>query len=162
MRELFQTFTILLCFFCPLISSAEDLPAFFDSVQQELFFPNGMKNWKLQKNIAGENDFLFQWKDAASQEISLQYRDATPPTIQGIYQGMGAETDQKIKEAGGSIVVLSEFFAVVLVNDTQPLPSVNLLYGTPDGAYLWTYRVPNMSEADYGSHIKSQYCPVIS
>ncbi len=155
MLKVFQRMSLLLFLFFPVISNAGDLPSFFQSIKQESFFPNGMKEWKLQKNIEGENYFLFQWVNSSQHEITLRYRNATPNTIQGVYQGMGEEIDKNIKEVGGNILTLSEFFAVILINDTQWNHSVNLLYGTPEGAYLWKYKVPNTFKTNYENYISN-------
>ncbi|MCK9274063.1 MAG: hypothetical protein M0P57_03130 [Syntrophales bacterium] len=66
---------------------------------------------------------------------------------------MGEEIDKSIKQFGGNIVTLNEFFAVILINDTQWNHSVNLLYGTPEGAYFWKYKVPKTYETDYENYI---------
>ena len=153
MIKVFQSMFILFFILLPSISNAEDLPLFFESIRQESFFPNGMKEWKLKKNIKEENSFFFQWENSSNHEITLKYRNATPNTIQGVFQGMGEEIDKNIKEVGGNIVTMNDFFAVILINDSQWNHSVNLLYGTPEGAYLWKYKVPNTFETDYDNYI---------
>lgn len=155
MQKLVQIIFFLSCLISPSISNAKDLPKFFEAIHQEAFFPNGINEWKLQKNIDGENYFLLQWENQSTHEITLKYREATPNTIQAIYQGMGEEIDKSMKEVGGNIVTLKEFFAVILVNDTQWNHSVNLLYGTPEGVYFWKYKVPNTFETDYENYITS-------
>ncbi len=145
------TFLLFLCF--PLITNAGDLPSFFETIKQEALFPDGMNEWKLQKNIKDENYFLLEWVNSSQHEITLKYRNATPNTIQAVYQGLAEEIDKNIKEVGGNILTLSEFFAVILINDTQWSHSVNMLYGTPEGAYLWKYKVPNTFEANYDKYI---------
>ena len=155
MLTVFQGFFLLFFLYFPIILHAEDLPVFFESVQQEVFFPKGMNEWKLKKNIEGENYFLLHWENVSKHEIILKYRNATPNTIQSVYQGMGEEIDKKIKEVGGNIITLTEFYAVILINDTQWNHSVNLLYGTPEGAYLWKYKVPNTFKGNYESYIAS-------
>ena len=153
MLKVFQWIFLLIYLFFPIISTAEDYPAFFETVRQEPFFPNGMSEWKLQKDIKEENSFVLQWENSASHEITLTYRNATPNTIQAVYQGMGEKVDKSIKEVGGNIVTLSEFFTVILINDTQWNHSVNLLYGTPEGVYLWKYKAPNTFKANYENYI---------
>ena len=153
MSKLIQIFFFLSFLFLPSISIAKDLPRFFESIEQETFFPNGMSEWKLHKNIEGENVFLLQWDNPYKHELTLKYRDATPNTIQSVYQVMGEEINKSIKEVGGSIITSNEFFAVVLINDTQRNHSVNLLYGTSEGAYLWKYKVPNTFETNYENYI---------
>ena len=139
MPKMFQGMILLIFLLLPTISTAENLPAFFESINEELFFPKGMSEWKSQKNIKGDNFFLLQWENSSKHEITLKYRNATPNTIQSVFQGMGEEIDKSIKEAGGNILTINEFFAVTLINDTQWNHSVNLLYGTPEGVYLWKY-----------------------
>lgn len=153
MQSLVNILIFLSFLLLPSISSAKDLPKFFEAIQQKSFFPNGISEWKLRKNIEGENYFLLQWENPSKHEITLKYREATPNTIQAVFQGMGEEIDKSIKQVGGNIVTLSEFFAVILVNDTQWNHSVNLLYGTPEGAYFWKYKVPNTFETDYENYI---------
>ncbi len=154
MQKLFQ---IIFLFFLilPSISNAEDLPKFFETIQREAFFPNGINEWNLEKNIKGENYFLLQWENLAKHEITLKYREATPNTIQAVFQGMGENIDKSIKQVGGNIVTINEFFAVILINDTQWNHSVNLLYGTPEGVYFWKYKVPNTFKTDYENYIAS-------
>lgn len=153
MPRFIQTIFFLSFLMLSSISTANDLPEFFEKIQQEAFFPNGISEWKLQKNIEGENYFLLQWENLSKHEITLKYREATPNTIQAVYQGMGEEIDKSIKQAGGNIVMVNEFFAVILINDTQFKHSVNLIYGTPEGAYYWKYKVPNTFETDYKNYI---------
>lgn len=155
MSKLIQTIIFLSFLFLPFISSAEDLPIFFEDIKQEKFFPNGINEWKLQKNIEGENYFLLQWENSSKHEITLKYRDATPNTVQAVFQGMGEEIDKSMKAVGGNIVTLNDFFAVILINDTQWHHSVNLLYGSPEGAYYWKYKVPNTFETNYDNYIAS-------
>nr|WP_320012432.1 hypothetical protein [uncultured Desulfobulbus sp.] len=153
MLKLIHTIIVLSFLFLPPISNAKDLPKFFESIRQETLFPNGINEWKLQKNIEGENYFLLQWENPSKHEITLKYREATPNTIQAVFQGMGEEIDKNLKQVGGNIVRLKEFFAVILINDTQWNHSVNMLYGTPEGAYFWKYKVPNTFETDYENYI---------
>lgn len=153
LRNVFQAMILFLFLLLPAISNAVNLPAFFESVKEDLFFPNGMNEWKLEKNIKEEDYSLLQWENPSKHEITLKYKNATANTIQGVFQGMGEEVDKTIKQVGGSIIALNEFFAVILINDTQRDHSVNLLYGTPDGAYLWKYKVPNTFETNYADYI---------
>jgi predicted Zn-dependent protease len=138
------------------VSSAGELPLFFDSIEQELFFPNGMKEWTLEKQSDDDdNHSLFQWKNPSRHEITLEYRNATPNTIENVYQGMGKEIDKQINEVGGKVLTLNFCFAVILINDTRLNHSVNLLYGTPEGAYWWKYKVPNTLNTDYETYISN-------
>ncbi len=75
MPKLIQTLFFL---FFPSISIAKDLPKFFESIEQELFSPDGMSEWKLHKNIEGKNFFLLQWENPSKHELTLKYRDARP------------------------------------------------------------------------------------
>jgi len=81
MSKLIQTLIFLFFLLLPSISGAEDLPSFFKSIEQEAFFPNGMSEWKLQKNIERENFFLLQWENSSKHEITLKYRNASPIDI---------------------------------------------------------------------------------
>jgi predicted Zn-dependent protease len=155
MPKFIQTIIFLSFLFLPSISIAEDLPEFFKIIKQEAFFPNGINEWKLQKNTKGENYFLLQWENPFKHEITLKYRDATSNTIQAVFQGMGEEIDKSIKEVGGTMVTLNDFFAVILINDTQWNHSLNLLYGTPEGAYHWKYKVPRTFETNFDDYIAS-------
>ena len=153
MPKMIQIIIFLSFLSLPSISNAKDLPKFFEAIQQETFFPNGINEWDLQKNIEEENFFLLQWENPSKHEITLKYREATPNTIQAVFQGMGEEIDKSIKQVGGNIVTINEFFAVILINDTQWNHSVNLLYGTPEGVYFWKYKVPNTFKIDYENYI---------
>ncbi len=156
MKGFFKSMVLLGCFLGPWIAHADELPAFLDTAAQEAFFPHGIKEWSLEKNITGQNDVQLQWTNAEHHEVVLKYRNATSTTVQGIYQGMGMELEEQIKKSGGADVrAFSEFFSVILVNDTAALHSVNLLYGTAEGSYLWTYRVPNTYAGDYDNYIKN-------
>jgi hypothetical protein len=112
MSKLIHTIIFLSFLLLPSISNAKDLPNFFKSIQQDAFFPNGISEWKLQKNIEGENYFLLQWENQSNHEITLKYREATPNTIQAVYQGMGEAIDKNIKQVGGNILTLNEFLVV--------------------------------------------------
>ena len=153
MLKVFQKMVLLIFLFFPIILNAGGLPSFFEFIKHGAFFPNGMNEWKLQKNIEGENYFFLQWENSSQHEITLKYRNASPNTIQAVYQGMAEKIDKNIKEVGGNILTLSDFFAIILINDTKLNHSVNLLYGTPEGAYLWKYKVPNTFETNYENYI---------
>lgn len=153
MLRTLQGIFLFILFISPVISSAEDLPAFFESIKHESFFPSGISEWDLQKNIKGENYFLLQWENSSKHGVTLTYRNATPNTIQSVHQGMVEEIDKRIKRVGGNIVTLSEYFAVVIINDTQWNHSVNLIYGTPEGSYLWEYKIPNTFNSDHEKYI---------
>ncbi len=153
MTKTTQIIIFISLIFSPYVTNAEDLPKFFGFVEDEYFFPNKMADWKLQKNIKDESYFLLQWENLSKHEITLKYLDATPNTIQSVYQGIAEEIDKSIKEVGGNILTLKEFFAVILINDTQSDHSVNLLYGTPEGAYFWKYKVPDTFETNIASYI---------
>lgn len=134
-------------------SHADTLPPFFQSIEKESFFPHGMNDWKLQKNIEEENTFILQWENSSQHAITLKYRNATPSTIQGVYKGLGEDVDKNIKRFGGNILTVSEYFAVIIANDSPSSHSVNVLYGTPEGAYWWKYRVPNTFETNHSGYI---------
>ena len=144
---------ILVFLFFAGYSSGGDLPPFFDAAEQASFFPDGMGEWKLKTNVKQGNDHLLEWKNASRHEMTLRYRAAGPNTITAVYKGMGEEIDRKIKQTGGTILILKEFFAVIQINDTRRKHSVNLLYGTPAGVYFWTYKVPNTFGTDHGAYI---------
>ncbi|NLD36944.1 MAG: hypothetical protein GX654_08750 [Desulfatiglans sp.] len=153
MTKTIQIIIFMSLIFLPYVTNAEDLPKFFGFVEEEIFFPNKIGEWKLHKNIKDENFFLLQWENLPKHEITLKYLDATPNTIQSVYQGIAEEIDKSIKEVGGNILTLKEFFAVILISDTQSDHSVNLLYGTPEGAYFWKYKVPNTFATNIDSYI---------
>ncbi|MCG8549877.1 MAG: hypothetical protein MI799_05680 [Desulfobacterales bacterium] len=153
MVKLIQTITFLSFLFLPCVSNADDLPDFFKEIEQKTFFPNGINDGKLQKTMEGENYFLLQWENPSKHQVSLKYRDATPNTVQSVYQAMGEEIDKSIKQKGGNIVHLNEFFAVILINDTKWNHSVNVLYATTEGVYSWKYKVPNTFKTDYDNYI---------
>lgn len=135
------------------LSFATDTPTFLKSIKQESFFPNGMNEWKLQKNIYGDNNFFLQWENSSSHEITLKYRNATPDTIQAVYQSLLDEIGERIKEVGGDIVNLSDFFSVIRINDTPRDNSFNLIYATPEGAYWWKYKTPNTFNTNFENYI---------
>ena len=153
MLKILQGIFLLIFLFSPVTSNAEGSSELFEAIKQEPFFPGGISEWNLKKNIKGANYFLLQWENSSKHAITLRYRNATPNTIQFVYQGMAEELDKKLKEVGGNIVTLSEFFAVVIINDTQWNHSVNLLYGTPEGSYFWKYKIPNTFNADHEKYI---------
>jgi len=155
MFKLFYGIFLFILLWTPVLSMADDLPLFFDSIEQKAFFPNGMSEWKLQKNIEAENFYLLQWENSSKHKITLKYRKASPSTIHALYQGIGEEIDKDLTEARGNILTVSEFFAVILSNDTQWNHSVNLLYATPEGAYLWKYKVPNTFGTNHDAYIAS-------
>ena len=72
MSKLIQTITIVSFLFLASISNAEDLPKFFEDIQHEKFFPDGISEWKLQKNIEGENYYLLQWGNPSQHEITCR------------------------------------------------------------------------------------------
>lgn len=134
-------------------SYTDTLPSFFKFIEKEAFFPHGMDDWKLQKNIEKENSFILQWENSSQHAITLKYRNATPRTIQGVYKGLGEEVDENIKRFGGKILAVNEYFAIIIANESPSSHSVNIFYGTPDGAYWWKYRVPNTFETDHSDYI---------
>ncbi|PIE68606.1 MAG: hypothetical protein CSA21_06755 [Deltaproteobacteria bacterium] len=114
-----------------------------------------MGQWKLRKNEEKEKQFSLQWENPSKHEIILKYSKATPSTIQAVFQSMGEDINISIRQMGGNIITVNDFFAIFLVNDTQWTRSVNLLYGTPEGVYFWKYKTPNEFKADYKNYIKN-------
>ncbi len=141
------------CLLLPVMSFADDLPAFFDSLKYESFFPGDFKTWKLNAKISEEDLTSFQWINENNHELKLKFRIASPTTIQNIYGSFANEVDELIKKKGGQILKVSEFLAVVLLNDSESNQSINILYGTPEGAYLWKYMFPKSYKFNFEDYI---------
>jgi predicted Zn-dependent protease len=155
MKILFYKLLFVICLSSfPLISNAAIIPPFFDSIEYEEFFPNGIKEWISQKNSTQEEQHLHQWTNTDGHTIILKYRQATPNTIEAAYKRLGDEIDNSINKVGGNVLTINEFFAVILINDTESTHSVNLLYGTPNGAYWWKYKVPITFKTKYNEYIR--------
>ena len=137
------------------VAETNGLPPFLKAIDQNAFFPKGTDAWTLQKHIKEANHSLIQWKNESGHEMVLTYKEAGPNTVQAVYKAMGEEIDKTISEAGGNVLIVKEFFAVILINDTPRSYSANLLYGTPEGVYLWKYRVPNTFQADMDAYIEA-------
>ena len=153
MKKILQCAIFLSLLLAPFISTAGELPAFIDSSKKESFFPNGMQEWELRRNSEREDYFQLQWVNSSQHEITLIYRNATPNTIYDVYRGIAAEVEKELNKAGGNITYKSDYLAVFFINETEWSHSVNLLYGTPDGAYWWKYKVPITFETDYEKYI---------
>lgn len=136
-------------------SIAANLPPFFSNIEEEVFFPGGVADWALTRNFTGDNRRILKWTSGDGQEITLTYANSAPNTAEGVYQGLAELVDQSIQRSGGNIIAHGEFFAIVVVNDSTSTPSVNLLYGTPRGSYLWQYRIPGASAADLEPYIRA-------
>lgn len=150
-----QVALILILLFSPITVSADKFPAFFDSIDHESFFPSGIAQWELKLNTKKDNFYFLLWGNSEDHEIILKYRKATPRTIEAVYRSIGETVDKEIKNLGGQIISLSDFFGIALINDTDRNHSVNMVYGTPEGAYFWKYKVPMTFATNYEKYIET-------
>lgn len=155
MASLIRIASFIFILMLPLHSLADDLPPFFETITYDAFFPGGLQGWKLQYKVAEENNVQFDWVNAENHKITLKYRNAEPNTVQGVYQGLAEEVDRAMKEKGGNLVTVKEFFAVVLMQEDESNNSISVLYGTPKGAYLWKYRAANTAKINYDAYLNS-------
>ncbi|MBI4684597.1 MAG: hypothetical protein HY755_05320 [Nitrospirae bacterium] len=155
-RIMLKKIILMLCLMTPAMSFADELPVFFESLRYEPFFPGGINTWKLNAKITEQELTTFQWINENKHELLLKYRNASPTTIENVYGSFAKELDELIKSKSGQILKLGEFFAIVLINENESNQSMNLLYGTPEGAYLWKYLFPKtykFSIEDYMSKV---------
>lgn len=155
MLKLFHVFIFLFVLFIPHHSSADTFPKFFEYLSEEAFFPDGMDKWQMQKNMDNNSTHLLRWTNAQNHEIKLLYSDATPTTVYSIYENFGEKVDQTINRFGGRIIVLNDFFCLLLLNGQQRTHAIHILYATPAGVYLWKYTVPNSFHINYDKYISS-------
>jgi len=137
------------------VGHADDAPRFLQSLSLDYFFPGGLKRWKLVDGSKNEPNSSLQWKDSSAHEIRLEYRDATTGTIDGILQGMQQEVVSQLNGVGGKIISVGNFIAITEIFDSANVHSINFLYGTADGAYLWKYQIPARDEKARSDYIDS-------
>ena len=154
MSKLIQILLLLSIILTPSYSLAENDSNLFSDIDQKAFFPMG--EWKLQEkfDVDNYNYFLQRWKNSSENEIILKCRSAMPHTIQSVYQAIGQDVDRDIAKFGGSIIVLMPFFSIFAMNDDPSHCSINILYGTPEGAYWWKYKVLKNFKIDFKNYIE--------
>lgn len=142
------------CLAVPASVFAAELPAFFESIKYENFFPGGRKGWEPDGKTTGENLTVVKWKNGEQHELTLTFREATSSTVQTMFSEMGKGLDDFLQNPGGQILSLSEYFAIVAINDSEKWHSLQLLYGTPDSVCLWKYQFPKDYKFNTEDYIK--------
>lgn len=160
MFKYFITFYFLLIStFLPSVTHADTLPPFFESLTYQSFFPGAFPDWKLKNNETLTNFHSYQWETKDKRTLSLRYREATPDSVKNVYMSFGKEIDAQLVKKTGQILLLTEFMGIVLLNESETDQSLNFLYGTTEGVYLWKYVYPKTYHFDRDKYIESFSLP---